>query len=121
MKLIEEGKYQLLETKKQTRILILNNGKKLKTFAWVNVVNIGEILVSSFKEHETDTILSLGKYQLWEVTGNEPNLVDLIHLELGVGQGKRQGYLLPLGLPDEKDKRNRIIPTKELVKSSKAK
>jgi hypothetical protein len=32
-----------------------------------------------------------------------------------VGKGTWQGYLLPTGLPDDKKKRNRIIPTDEVI------
>ncbi len=117
IKLIQKGKYQLLETKNQTKILILDNSEK-QTFAWVNLKNIGEILVTSHKNHITDTILSLGNYKLFLVK-NEPNLVDTYHLELSVGFGKIQPYFLPTGLPDNKDKRNRIIPAKEKVKIKK--
>ncbi|HAP37879.1 hypothetical protein A2574_02480 [Candidatus Shapirobacteria bacterium RIFOXYD1_FULL_38_32] len=108
--LIEKGKYKLIETKGQVKILYL--GKK--QFAWVWVEEIGEILVSSYTEHETDQLLAVGKYEIYEVE-NEPKLADLMHLELEVGEGLRQGYLLLTGLPDEEKKRARIIPTKELV------
>jgi hypothetical protein len=108
--LIEKGKYKLIETKGQVKILYL--GKK--QFAWVWVEEIGEILVSSYTEHDIDHVLARGKYKIYEVE-NEPNLVDLMHLELEVGEGLRQGYLLLTGLPDDEKKRSRIIPTKELV------
>lgn len=110
IKLIEEGKYRLIETKGQVKILRLEK----KQFAWVWAEEIGEILVSSHVEHEIDHILSAGKYKIFEVE-NEPNLADLMHLELEVGEGMRQGYLLLTGLPDVEKKRSRIIPTKELV------
>jgi len=59
-------------------------------------------------------MLSLGQFRLYDVK-DEPKLTDLIHLELFVGGGLWQGYLLPTGLPTDKDKRNRIIPTDELI------
>lgn len=106
-----EGAYQLTETKGQTKILTLDNSK---TFAWVNVAEIGEILVASHKPHITDTVLAKGRYRLYEVK-KEPKLTDLFHLELHAGNGTWQGYLLPTGLPNEKKKRNRIIPTDEII------
>lgn len=111
IKLVKEGRYRLFETKNQTKILILDNKQ---TYAWINVKEIGEILVSSEKEHSTDCILSVGNYRLYDVK-DEPKYVDLYHLELCVGNSLWQGYLLPLGLPTAKDKRHRIIPTTEAV------
>lgn len=114
IQLIQSGHYTLIETKGQTKILTLD-GKK--TFAWVNAIDIGEILITSHKAHITDNILAIGKYRLYEIK-DEPDLTDLIHLEFFVGEGKWQGYLLPTGLPNEKKKRNRIIPTNETVTKS---
>lgn len=104
----------MIETKGQTKILTLDNKK---TYAWVNVEEIGEILITSHKTHETDNILSVGDYRLYDVD-DDPNLVDLQHLELSVGDGMWQGYLLLTGLPSDKDKRNRIIPTEEVITKS---
>jgi hypothetical protein len=111
IKLLKEGFYELIETKGQTKILIL---KGEQSFAWVSAEDIGEILVTSHKSHLVDHILSLGKYRLYEVI-KEPGLTDLTHLELHVGNGTWQGYLLPSGLPTDKKIRNRIIPTKEII------
>lgn len=109
--LIREGKYQLLETKGQTKILVLD---MKKSFAWVNVTDIGEILITTQKRHKTDTILSVGRYRLYDVK-DEEHLTDLQHLELYAGDKIWQGYLLTNGLPTIKKKRNRIIPTQEII------
>jgi len=114
IKVLQEGSYQLIETKGQTKILTLDNGK---CFAWINAEDIGEILVSSHNKHKTDNILSIGKYRLYEVK-DEPNLTDLQHLELYVGDNTWQGYLLTTVLPTNKKKRNRIIPTNEIITKS---
>jgi hypothetical protein len=111
IKLIKDGEYKLIETKGQTKILILD-GKK--TYAWVNIKDIGEILVSSHKKHITDQILALGYYRIYSVL-DEPKLSDQMHLELSIGKGQWQGYLLLTGLPTNKKRRNRIIPTKEVI------
>lgn len=111
IKVLKEGLYELIETKKQTKILILD---KLKSFAWINAGDIGEILVTSHKSHVAGSIVALGKYRLYQVK-DEPDFTDLVHLELLVGQGKWQGYLLPTGLPSNKNIRNRIIPTTECI------
>lgn len=112
--LISYGDYSLVETKNQTKLLVLDNSR---IFAWINASGIGEILVTSHTLHKKDTILAIGKYRMYDVRG-EDDLTDLIHLELLVGSGKWQGYLLPTGLPNEEKKKNRIIPTDEIITRS---
>lgn len=111
IQLIQNGHYSLIETKASTKILSLD-GRTL--FAWVMVADIGEILITTHKKHAIDHILSVGKYRIYTVK-DEPEFTDLVHVELFVGDGKWQGYLLPTGLPTDTKKRNRIIPTKEII------
>lgn len=103
-----------METIRHTRMLIFDEKSK---YAWIHAGEIGEILVSSHRPHRADHILAIGKYRMYEVK-DEPDLTDLIHLELLAGHGVWQGYLLPTGLPALKKKRNRIIPTKEIITKS---
>lgn len=110
---IAGGQYQIIETWGYTRILILE-GQTRNAYAWVNAKGIGEILITTHKEHHADYFIAIGKYRLYEVK-DEPDLTDQIHLELFVGEGLWQGYLLPAGLPTDEKKRNRIIPTKEII------
>lgn len=110
IKVIKEGKYELIETKGHTKVLTLD---KKDQYAWINAAGIGEILVSSHKKLSTDHILAKSRYRLYDVK-DEPDLTDLLHLELYVGDGFWQGYFLPNGFPDDKNKR-RIIPTKEVI------
>jgi hypothetical protein len=110
----DQGYYHLMETQGHTKILILDNKK---TFAWVIAGDIGEILVTSHKSHLVDHLLAAGKYHLYAVK-DEKNFTDLEHLELLVGEGLWQGYVLPSGLPTDDKKRNRIIPTKEIISKS---
>jgi hypothetical protein len=120
IQLKKEGQYRLIETKGQTKILTLDNeqsSSSSKTYAWVNATEIGEILVASHKGHKTDHFLAIGKYRLYQVK-DEPSLTDLLHLELSVGRGIWQGYLLTTGLPTTKNKRKRIIPTSEVITKS---
>jgi len=115
IKLLEDGSYTLIETHKHIKILNLGKGK---VFVWINAAGIGEILVASHNPHKTDHMLAVGKYRLYEVK-DEPKLTDLIHLELMVGDGIWQGYLLTKGLPNIDDKKRvRIIPTKEVITKS---
>lgn len=113
IKLIQQGDYTLLETIRHTRMLTLN--EKI-SYAWIHAGEIGEILVATYKPHKADHILSTGKYRMYEVK-NEPDLTDLVHLELLAGDGVWQGYLLPTGLPTN-GKRKRIVPTKEIITKS---
>lgn len=113
IQLVKEGRYKLTETRGQTKILKLDH----KTYAWVNTSNIGEILVTSKKYHQTDNILAIGNYRIYDVK-DEPALTDLKHLELFVGDGVWQGYLLTTGIPTKIDNKKRIIPTKEIITKS---
>jgi hypothetical protein len=109
--ILRRGEYKLIETKHDTRILILDDKER---FAWITAENIGEILVTTHASHTEDNLLAVGKYRLYDVE-NEPKFTDQQHLELQVGCGYWQGYLLPNGLPTEEKIRNRIITTKELL------
>lgn len=108
---LARGTYTLFETKQHTKMLTLD---EKATYAWVHLQNKSEILVISYVLPTIDHTLSIGSYRLYKVK-DEPDLKDQIHLELSVGQGMWQGYLLPNGLPTEKKKRNRIIPTHECI------
>jgi hypothetical protein len=107
------GLYKLVETKSQTKIFYLDND----TYAWVEPPALGELLASSRREHAT--ILSMGIYCVFDVK-NEPRLTNTTHLELEVGGGVWQGYLLIAGLPDEHKMRARIVPTRECISASLA-
>ncbi|HMS22985.1 MAG TPA: hypothetical protein PKA38_04470 [Candidatus Levybacteria bacterium] len=111
IRLIKIGHYVLFETKTDTKILRMD---ETKSFAFIFAQEIGEILVSSKNTHKINCVLSRGNYRMYEVI-NEPNLTDLTHLELFVGEGHWQGYLLPNNMPGSKKKRTRIIPTKEVI------
>lgn len=113
IQLIESGKYKLIETKGQSKILTL----EARSYVWMHAAGIGELLISTHKTHRMDYILAMGNYRIYEVR-SEPNLTDLIHLELFVGDGLWQGYLLLTGLPDRTKVRSRIVPTDELVTKS---
>ncbi|HRJ06076.1 MAG TPA: hypothetical protein PK096_00710 [Candidatus Saccharibacteria bacterium] len=110
IKLVRSGTHTLFETKHHIKILALDNDQ----YAWVEPPQIGEILVTSRSNHKTDCVLSIGDYRLYKVV-DEPHLSDHIHLELEVGRGQWQGYLLLTGLPSRSKNRVRIIPTTEVI------
>lgn len=101
----------MIETKRDIKILKLKN---IGNFVWINAAPIGEILVTTRKPHKTDHALAIGRYRLYDVKG-EKDFTDLLHLELFVGDGTWQGYILPTGLPKNGKKRGRIVPTKETI------
>jgi len=107
---IRSGFYKLVETKSNTKVLYLDND----VYAWVEPKTIGEILVTTHNIHKTDCVLAIGHYRLYKVD-DEPKLSDQVHLELEVGRGSWQGYLLLSGLPNDVKKRVRIIPTHEVI------
>ncbi len=111
---VAKGNYKLVETQSQTKILSLDG----QAYAWVWAKNIGEILITTHRPHKIDHVLAMGSYRLYEVEG-EAKYADLLHLELLVGPGRWQGYLLLTGLPTDKKTRSRIIPTTELITPSK--
>lgn len=110
IRLLKQGEYSLIETFDRTKILNLDD--KIR-YAWINAVRIGDILVSTRKKFNPSNIISTGAFRLYDVK-DEPDLTDLEHLELFVGKGDWQGYLLPKGLPNG-IRRHRIIPTKEVI------
>lgn len=112
IRLVDKGEYKLFESKYFTKILYLE-GRKRKYFAWIN---IGEILIASKKLINPNAVLAIGKYRLYEVK-KEEGFTDLFHLELSVGIGYWQGYLLPVGLPNGIKKR-KIFPTGEIITKS---
>lgn len=110
IKLLSEGRYKLVETKRFTKILYLNND----AYAWVEFEGVGELLVATLRHHVLGAVLSEGRFRLYDVE-NEPNLIDHQHLELEIGGREWQGYLLITGLPDVNKVRARIIPTHETI------
>ncbi len=110
-KLIRHGTYSLILTPSNVKIITLDNED---SYAWIVAKGIGGILSFAHKPKRTDTLLATGKYMLYKVK-DEPNLVDLDHLQLEVGRNMWQGYLLTNGLPGAHEK-HRIIPTTELIR-----
>lgn len=111
IKLVKKGKYKLIETRSDTKVLTLDNKK---SYVWVFTKTFGEMLITTRVPHKTDQKLAKGEYRLYEVD-NEPKLVDTLHLELSIGERDWQGYLLITGFPTKRKMRSRIIPTYERI------
>lgn len=117
IKLLKHGIYKLIETKNRTKMLYLAG----HAYAWIEPDNMGDLLVfSTRRSNRSDYVLSSGRFNLYAVE-DEPDLFDLDHLELEVGNNKWQGYLLLSGLPDSMKRRGRVIPTFELIRYRKVK
>ena len=114
IKPLRSGTYKLVETKRNTKILYLDDD----VYAWIEPAYLGEILVSSSNPHKTDCVLSMGHFHIYDVE-DEPDISDNIHLELEVAPEVWQGYLLLTGLPTKQKKRSRIIPTVETITGEK--
>lgn len=101
----ESGSYELIETTKKNRILVLEGET---WFAWVEGQQ-GEILVLSDEEHKRRRMIQQGNYFLVDVD-DDPRFRDVPHLFLG-NATQYEECILPNGLPDERDTRKKIIRT----------
>jgi len=111
----KHGTYELIETKRNIKILYLDK----TAYAWVEPWSTKEILVVSRHPHITDCILSIGDYCLYDLR-SEPHLPGKQFLDLEVGDDTWQGYLLLTGLPTTRRKRVRIIASHEVVTNNPA-
>lgn len=107
----ETGLYRLTETPHRMKLLSLSRHGK---FILTGIEGIGDILAVTRRPHRVHAVLSAGEYRIYSVD-DEPKLSDQLHMELEIGRGQWQGYLLPTGLPEGEKLRSRIIPTTERV------
>lgn len=110
IKQTSQGHYRLLGMRGGGRILHLDG----QGYHWNYARGIGEILTFCKHPHKEQYVLSQGGYKIYAVQ-NEPHLVDLQHLELSLGNGRWQGYLLLTDLPTRRKIRSRIVPTSEVI------
>lgn len=107
LKMVQRGDYKLFDAKENKKVLLIDD----MPFVWENAVLRKDLSPDS--EHDK-TILASGKYRLYEVA-NEPGFSDMFHLELSVGCGNWQGWLLNNSLPVNKDNHTNTAPTKEII------
>lgn len=110
VKVLKSGKYQLIETKQQIKILYLDK----TPYVWLHLPGIGHVLEHTNKPHKADHILSIGSYRLYDVEKDE-RYSKHKHLELFISDGVWQGYILLTGLPNKKNPRTRIVATREVI------
>jgi len=110
IKNVKRGDYKLLRIKGDQRILILD-GKK---YLWTYDKTYGDRLELAPKEYEEACVLSVGHYRIYSVK-DDSTFTDQFHLELLIGRGKWQGYLLPDGLPSSRLEKDSLQATKETI------
>ncbi|MBN1369509.1 MAG: hypothetical protein JW954_04660 [Dehalococcoidaceae bacterium] len=112
IQLIEKGVYHLKEMGDASKLLTLDiyNGKS--DYVWERDK---DIRIRSAGQHggRVFCTLAAGKYRLYQVK-DEPGLASQLHLELLVGEGIWQGFLLPEGLPGDLEAKP-MIPVEETI------
>ena len=109
----KEGDYELFETTEGHQILHLN---KKDWYALVNGQQ-GKIIVKSDSDHEKDHTIQKGQFYLADFE-DDPKFKDMPHLFLKKGE-KFTEYILPNGLPTEKDNQKKLIETDEKLAEDK--
>ncbi|HEY9687016.1 MAG TPA: hypothetical protein V6C52_08590 [Coleofasciculaceae cyanobacterium] len=110
-----KGRYELFETTAHHRILVLDGQDY---FALVQGA-YGSIIVKSDADHRKEKTLSDGDYVLF-VAKNEPNWKDTLeHLELRQGQDFYRSYILPQGLPTDRDAQKKFVESREAIPAEK--
>lgn len=104
-----EGTYELFETTKKHRVLVLNGEE---WFAWVEGQR-GELLVRSDADHEKQRTLQQGRFYLVDFE-DAPDYRDMPHLFLE-REGRFQEVMLPNGLPTEEDDRKKVVGTDNML------
>ena len=115
IRLVASGSYRLSEARDAARFITLNSYGDECTYAWEKVNGI-QLRLTEGRPAETNCALAAGKYRIYEVS-DEPDLTSQIHLELSIGEGIWQGYLLPEGFPTDR-KAKTVIPTEEIITRS---
>jgi Protein of unknown function (DUF2795) len=105
VKVQAQGHYELFETTKQHRILVLNNRQ---WFAWVQGQQ-GEILVHSDADHQKDHTIQQGQFYLVDFE-RDPTYKDMPHLFLQKGESYQE-VMLPNSLPTEQDQQKKLVKT----------
>lgn len=111
IKLIESGKYELVETTNNLKALMLAESK---SFLWNNSGCSGNLQYIKLDTKQICCTLAANNYRLYDVE-NEPNLTSGLHLELYAGNRKWQPYLLKKGFPTEKNKKTPISKIDDVI------
>lgn len=107
---LQTGTYQLYK-QDSTRLLTLNGKKR---YLWQKNHGPTEYLTLLPRQERTAELSASGAFRLYDVK-KETNLTDGMHLELFVGEGCWERYLLPDKLPNVKAKVSDIVKTDECI------
>lgn len=109
----KHGDYELFETTKDHRILVLNGDD---WYAWVEGQQ-SPLLVKSDDDHEKDRTISKGAFYLIDFK-DDPGFRDQPHLFLEQKDGYKD-LILPNGLPTNSDKQKRLVDSGETITKKK--
>ena len=104
-----QGRYELFETTKRHRILVLNADH---WFAWVQGQQ-GDILVRSDADHQKDHTIQQGQFYLVDFE-DDPTYKDMPHLFLQKGD-RYEEVMLPNGLPTAEDPQKKLVTTDHVL------
>lgn len=113
VKVLASGRYELREDAHRHRFIVLD-GKRW--YVWVTGQK-SPLLVHSKHEHPTVRSLQRGRYYLIDFR-HDPEFRDMPHLFLQKGERYRE-FLLPNGLPTDRDPQKRFVVTRKLLPASK--
>lgn len=111
-KVKKHGDYELFETTKDHRILVLNDD----WYAWVEGQQ-SPLLVKSDSDHKKDHTISKGNFYLIDFE-DDPDFRDQPHLFLEQDDGYKD-LLLPNGLPTSGDTQKRLVESDETISKKK--
>jgi hypothetical protein len=109
VRVLERGKYELFEDAHGHRFLVLDGER---WYAWITAQR-SPLLVRTDSDHEIKRAVQRGKFFLVDFR-QDPKFKDLAHLFLQKGD-EYQEYLLPNGLPSERDPQVRFVVTRNTL------
>lgn len=110
----KRGKYELFETTKGHQILNLNN----QEFYAVVEGQRGDILVRSDSDHQKKKTVKKGEFYLADFD-DDPEFNDIPHLFLQENETQYREWILPRGVPSDKDYQKKLVRSNNRVESDK--
>jgi hypothetical protein len=109
VKIQDSGRYALSQDAHGHRFLVLNDER---WFVWIEGQK-SPLIVRTGPGHEKLRSVRRGKFYLVDFE-DDPNFRDMPHLFLQSGERYRE-FLLPNGLPDERDPQKRFVVTRHFI------
>jgi hypothetical protein len=105
----DSGRYALMQDAHGHRFLVLNDER---WFVWIEGQK-SPLIVRTGPGHEKLRTVRRGRFYLVDFQ-DDPNFRDMPHLFLQSGE-RYQEFLLPNGLPDERDPQKRFVVTRNFL------